>query len=58
MVIQSKNNSEDIRVYVYLWGMSVACVHEPFPTLSSDAVLDQVVGKEAYSFTDGFSGYH
>ena len=23
-----------------------------------DEVLEQVVGKEAYSFTDGFSGYH
>lgn len=54
MVIQSKKNSEDIRVYVYFWGMSAACVHDPFPTLPSDEVLDQVVGKEellAFLFT-------
>jgi len=25
---------------------------------SSDEVLDNVGGQEAYSFTDGFSGYH
>jgi hypothetical protein len=26
--------------------------------LFNDEVLDKVAGKEAYSFTDGFSGYH
>ena len=31
----------------------------PFPLLSfTDEVLDNVGGREAYSFTDGFSGYH
>lgn len=30
----------------------------PFPTPFSYEVLDQVASKEAYSFTDGFSGYH
>jgi len=38
--------------------LNSACVHDPFPTPFSDEVLDQVVGKEAYSFTDGFPGYH
>jgi hypothetical protein len=33
-------------------------VHGPFPTPFTDKVLEQVVGKESYSFTDGFSGYH
>jgi hypothetical protein len=33
-------------------------VHDPFPTPFTDEVLEQVAGKEAYSFTDGFSGYH
>ena len=28
-----------------------------FPTPFSDEVLDQVAGKEAYSFTDNFFGY-
>jgi hypothetical protein len=38
--------------------LNVSCVHDPFPTPFSDEVLDQVAGNEAYSFTDGFSGYH
>jgi hypothetical protein len=33
-------------------------VHDPFPTPFTNEVLEQVVGKESYSFTDGFSGYH
>jgi hypothetical protein len=33
-------------------------VHDPFPTTFTDEVLEQVVGKEVHSFTDGFSGYH
>jgi hypothetical protein len=33
-------------------------MHEPFPTPFIDEVLEQVVGKESYSFIDGFLGYH
>ena len=33
-------------------------VHDPFPTPFIDEVLENVGGQEAYSFTDGFSGYH
>lgn len=35
-----------------------ACVHDPFPTLFTGEVLENVSGQEAYSFTNGFSGYH
>jgi hypothetical protein len=35
-----------------------ACLHDPFPTPFTDEVLENVGGQEAYSFTDGFSGYH
>eukprot|EP00253_Pinus_taeda_P027142 PITA_27142 len=35
-----------------------SCVHDPFPTLFADEVLDSVGSQEAYSFTDGFSRYH
>jgi len=35
-----------------------ACVHDPFPMSFTDEVLDNVGGKEAYSFTEGFFGYH
>lgn len=34
------------------------CVNDPFPTPFTDEVLENVGGQEAYSFTDGFSGYH
>jgi hypothetical protein len=43
---------------VDLRGLNAACIHDPFPTPFQDEVLDHAVGKEAYSFTDGFSGYH
>jgi hypothetical protein len=35
-----------------------AFLHDPFPTPFTDEVLENVGGHEAYSFTDGFSGYH
>ena len=38
--------------------MNYAFVDDPFPTPFSDEILDNVGGKEAYSFTDIFSGYH
>jgi hypothetical protein len=38
--------------------LNFSCVHDPFPTPFTDEVLEQVAGKEVYSFTDGFSGYH
>jgi hypothetical protein len=31
---------------------------DPFPTLFTDEVLDNVGGHGVYSFTTGFSGYH
>jgi len=33
-------------------------VHDLFPILFTDKVLENVGGWEAYSFTDGFMGYH
>jgi hypothetical protein len=35
-----------------------ACLHDPFPTPFTDEVLENVGGKEAYSFIHGFLGYH
>jgi hypothetical protein len=54
IVIQSKKGIDDIRVYVDYRSLNSSCVHDPFPTPFSDEVLDQVVGNEAYSFTNGF----
>jgi hypothetical protein len=58
IVIQRKKGTEDIRVCVDYKSLNSSCVHDPFPTPFTDEVLEQVAGKESYSFTDGFSGYH
>jgi hypothetical protein len=38
--------------------LNVACIHDLFHIPFSDEVLDQVPENKAYSFTDGFLGYH
>lgn len=38
--------------------MNIVYVHNPFPTLFKDEVLENVGRQEVYSFTEGFSGYH
>eukprot|EP00253_Pinus_taeda_P003565 PITA_03565 len=58
MVVQEKKKKGVIRICIDLWKLNDACVHDPFPTPFIDEVLDNVGRKEAYSFTDGFSGYH
>ena len=57
MVVQVKKSGE-IRICVDLRKLNDACLHDPFPTPFTDKVLNNVGGKEVYSFTDGFSGYH
>jgi hypothetical protein len=57
MVVQDKKTRE-IRICIDLRNPNGACLHDPFPTLFIDEVLDNVGGQEVYSFTDGFSGYH
>jgi len=58
MVVQEKKQKDEIRICVDLRKLNDACVHDPFPTPFTNEVLDNVGGQEAYSFTDGFSGYH
>ena len=57
MVVQEKKQG-GIIIYVYLRNHNDAFLHDPFPTPFIDEVLENVGGQEAYSFTDGFSGYH
>jgi hypothetical protein len=47
-----------ISICVDLRKLNDACLHDPFPTPFKDEVLENVGGHEAYSFTDGFLGYH
>jgi hypothetical protein len=57
MVVQDKKKG-GIGICVYLRNLNDTCLHVTFPTLFTDEVLENVGGKEAYSFIDGFSGYH
>ena len=58
MVFQDKKTSGKVRICVDLRKLNDACLHDPFSTPFIDEVLENVGGKEMYSFTDGFSGYH
>jgi hypothetical protein len=57
MVVQEKKQG-GIRICVNLRNLNDACLHDPFPTPFTYEVLENVGVQEAYSFTDGFSGYH
>jgi hypothetical protein len=57
MVVQD-NKTRGIRICVDLRKLNDFCLHDPFSTPFTDEVLEKVGGKEAYSFTDVFSGYH
>jgi hypothetical protein len=57
MVVQDKKTG-GIRICIDLRKLNDACLHDPFPMPFTDEVLENVGGQEAYSFTDGFSGYH
>ncbi len=57
MVVQDKKTRE-IRICVDRGKLNNACLHNPFPTPFTNEVLDNVRGREVYSFIDGFLGYH
>ena len=58
MVVRDKKQGRGIRICADLRKLNDACLNDPFHTLFMDEVLENVGGHEAYSFTDGFSGYH
>jgi hypothetical protein len=57
MVVQDKKQG-GIRICIDLRKLNDACLHDPFPTPFTYEVLENVGGHEAYSFIDGFLGYH
>jgi hypothetical protein len=57
MVVQEKNQG-GTRICKDLRKFNDFFLHDLFPTLFKDEVLENVGGQEAYSFTDGFSRYH
>jgi hypothetical protein len=57
MVVQ-ENKHGGISICVQLRKLNGACLYDPFPTPFTNEVLENVGEKEAYSFADGFPGYH
>ena len=57
-MVQDKKTVGEVGICVDLRKLNDACLHDPFPTPFTDEVLESVGGKEMYSFSDGFSGYH
>ena len=58
IVVQEKKKKDETRICVDLRKLNDTYVHDPFLTSFTNEVLDNVGSQEAYSFTDGFSGYH
>lgn len=58
MVVQENKIEGEIKICVDLRKLNEACVHDPFPAPFTNEMLDNVGGQEAYSFTNGFFGYH
>jgi hypothetical protein len=57
VVVQEKKQG-GIRICIDLRKLNDVCLYDLFPTSFTDEVLENVGGHEAYSFTDGLSGYH
>ena len=58
IIVQDKKRSGEVKICVDVMKLNDACLHDPFPTLFTDEVLENVGGKEMYSFIDGFSRHH
>lgn len=58
MAIQENKQKDEIRIFVDLWKLNDACIHDPFPMSFMNEVLENVGGQEEYSFTNRFSRYH
>lgn len=58
VVHPKKHDTKKPRVYVYFRWLNKVTLTDPFPTSFVDEIINEVVGHECYSFTDGFSGYN
>ena len=59
MVVQpKKHNPTKLRIFVDFWELNKVTLTYPFPSPYANETLNEVVGHECYSFTDGFSGYN
>ena len=53
-IVIEEDKTRGIRLCVELRKLNDACITDPFPTPFTNEVLENVGGKEAYSFTHGF----
>ena len=58
IVIQDKKTTGEVRICVDLRKLNNTCLHDPLPTPFIEEVFESVGGKDMYSFTNGFFGYH
>jgi hypothetical protein len=59
MVVQpKKHDPKKLRICVDFRGLNKLTLTDPFPTPFIDEIINEVMGHECYSFTDGFSGYN
>ena len=57
IVVQDKKTSCEVRICVNVRNLNDACLHDLFSTPFIDEVLENVRGKDMYSFIDVFFGY-
>ena len=58
LILVKDKKSRDNKIYVHLWSLNATCVRDLFATSFTDELLENVGGREAYSFTDIFLRYH
>ena len=57
LAVAPKKNGK-LRVCIDLKKVNAATCRDHYPLPFSEHVLERVIGKEAYSFLDGYSGYN
>ncbi len=57
IVVLPKKNGK-LRIYINFRKLNVATKKDPYPLPFTDELLNTIVGYEAYSFLDGYLGYH
>ena len=58
IVKPKKHNPKKLRICVNFRELNKVTLTNPFPTPYADEILNEVIGHECYSFTDGFLGYN
>jgi hypothetical protein len=53
-----KHDPKKLRICVDFRGLNKLTVTDLFPTPFVDEIINEFIGHECYSFTDGFSGYN